>query len=296
MTKLRFNPQEIVIALITSYPDWYDGRLRNIKDTDKIRGDLALDTISKAREEGYTVVVGDWQTPQSFHIEVRKILDTVLIKRRSSKASPGKRQVLKRVRMISGIKVIVLTEPEKTSLIEDCMSFIIDPILKGRADIVIPKRNEELFKKTYPSFQYESETEGNRTYNEELIAHKLIALDGNSLDMFFGPIVFVNNEKIFSLFVKRYHFTPNDKSKHHQLFDVEGSSNVNFFPIVQALRKGYKVLSVEVPFEYPILQRQNEERGDKQFFMNKRRNQELGLVSELRYFLSHLEKLEKRNT
>ncbi len=296
MIKLDFGLSEIAIVLITSYPNWYEGKLRSIKDTDKIRGDLALKSISKAREKGYTVVVGDWQTPQSFHIEVRKIPGTILIKRRFSKASPGKRQVLKRVRMISGIKVIALTEPEKTSIIENCMSFIIEPILEGRADIVIPKRNEELFKKTYPSFQYASETEGNRTYNEELIAHKLIALDDNSLDMFFGPSVFVNNEEIFSLFVKRYHFTLNDKSKHHQLFDAEDSSNANFFPIVQALRKGYKVLSIEVPFEYPILQRQNEERGDKQFFMNKRRIQELGLVSELRCFLSHLEKLGKRNT
>lgn len=38
----RFNPTPLAIAATTSYPKWYRGKLRSIKHTDKVRGDLAL--------------------------------------------------------------------------------------------------------------------------------------------------------------------------------------------------------------------------------------------------------------
>ena len=70
-----------------------------------------------------------------------------------------------------------------------------------------------------------------------------------------------------------------------QFLDPEELSNASFFPIILALRKKLKVLSVEIPFSYPKLQKENEEIGSREYFVEKRKNQMLGLLLELIYFL-----------
>ena len=51
-----FNPTDVGLAIITYYPKWYRGKLRSIKHTDKVRGDLALEFFTKATKLGYKVV------------------------------------------------------------------------------------------------------------------------------------------------------------------------------------------------------------------------------------------------
>lgn len=279
----------VAIAVATSYPNWYKGKLRSIKNTDKIRGDLAIESIQKARNIGYSVVVADWQSPRSFRKELKSIPGAILIKRHSPKRSPSKRKALRTASNLPNIKVLVLTEPEKVSFIENCISFSVEPILKNKADIVIPKRNDVLFKSTYPSFQYESEVEGNRTYNEELLSHRLINQEDN-FDMFFGPRILANTKSVLSLFMKRYQFNTAYTTFPKWYFDADEFSNINFFPIVVALKKGFRVESIEVPFEYPNLQRQNEEKGSREAFIEKRKAQRIGLIVELLHFVAFLEK------
>ncbi len=286
----RFESHSIAVVTTTSYSKWYRGKLRSIKDTDKIRGDLAVEFVKIARKIGYQVVIADWQSPRTFRKELSSVAGVILIRRRSPKRSPSKRQALRKATNLSGIKAIVLTEPEKVSLVRDCIQLITEPILRGgEADIVVPKRNEELLKKTYPAYQYESEVEGNRTYNEELRSHKLIDINEDDLDMFFGPRAFSNDRKIVSLFMKRYHFSIAHASFPKWYFDAEEFSNTNFFSIVTALRKGLKVKSVEVPFKYPDTQKQNEEELDE-LFSEKRKAQRVGLIVELLNFVVYLEK------
>lgn len=286
----NFIPSTIAIVATTSYPKWYRGRLRSIKHTDKIRGDLALELVRKTRNLGYQVVIADWISPRTYRKELGSIQGVIIIRRRTPKRSPSKRQALFKASKLPGVKIIVLTEPEKVSLIEDCIPLISEPILSGNADIVVPKRNDELFKKTYPSFQYESEVEGNRTYNEELRSHKLIDINDEDFDMFFGPRAFSNTKKIISLFMKRYHFSIVHASFPKWYFDAEELSNSAFFPIVSALRKGLKVKSVEVPFKYPSIQKQNEGLGSPDVFLEKRKAQRVGLIVELLHFVAFLEK------
>ena len=285
-----FNPSSIVIVAITSYPKWYRGKLRSIKHTDKIRGDLALELARKARDIGYQIVIADSKSTRTFRKEVNKIPGVLLVRRRSEKRSPSKRQALRKASKLTNVKVIVLTEPEKVSLVQDSIPLIAEPILNGKADIVVPKRNDRLFIKTYPSYQYESEVEGNKTYNEELRSHKLININDEDLDMFFGPRAFANTKQIISLFMKRYGFRIAHASFPKWYFDAEEQSNTSYFPIVAALKTGFRVKSIEVPFKYPYTQKQNEERGSRELFLEKRKGQRIGIIVELLHFVAFLEK------
>lgn len=290
MTVQKFDPSSTAVVTTTYYPNWYKGKLRSLKNTDKIRGDLALELIIKASKMGCRVVVSDWQSPKTFRKELKNLEGLIIVKRRSVKRSPSKRQVIGKATKLPGVKVIILTEAEKVSLITDCLPDIVEPVLNGACDIVVPKRDEELFRQTYPAYQYESEVEGNRTYNEELISHKLLDKSDNSLDMFFGPRVFASRKEVISLFMKSYQFNISNTSFPKWYFDTEELSNANYFPIVLALKKGLKVQSVDVPFRYPALQKQNEDLLSRESFLEKRKMQRIGLIIELLHFVSFLEK------
>lgn len=287
---MDYVPSSIAIALASSYPGWYKGKLRSFKHTDKIRGDLALELIHYSSARGYQIVIADWKSAKTFQKELAKMPQITIIKRRSAKRSPSKRQALRKVAKIPGVKVIILTEPEKISLIKDCLEIMIKPLLTGEADIVVPKRNDVLFKKTYPDYMYDSELEGNGIYNEELRSHELIVTYNSDYDMFFGPRAFINKKSIISLFLKRYHFAIGNVPFAKLYFDTEELSNTTFFPIVTALKKKYKVKSVEVPFEYPQLQKKNEETGSRELFIIKRNAQRISLIVELLHFVAFTEK------
>ncbi len=59
----EISPSSIAVATSTLYKNWYDGPLQSTDDTDKIRGDLALETIKKAKAKGFQVVVVDGAVP-----------------------------------------------------------------------------------------------------------------------------------------------------------------------------------------------------------------------------------------
>jgi len=285
-----FNPSTIAIATTTSYPRWYRGKLRSIKHTDKIRGDLALIFVQKATEAEYQTIVADWKSAHTFRKTLSSIEKIILIKRRSSKSAPSKRQLIKKARRLNNVKVIILTEPEKVSLITDCVKQITFPILENKADIVVPKRNETLFRTHYPDYQYASEQEGNALYNEELRSHGLLPMNADNFDMFFGPRAFANTKKVCSLFMRRYTLKMTNLKLFLRFFGIEAYSEVLFFPIIAALQKKIRVANIEVPFSYPHTQKLNEEKGSREFFIYKRKVQKFELLIELLHFVSFLEK------
>ena len=287
--KVGFNPQYVAVAMATSYPKWYRGKLRSIKHTDKIRGDLALESIQKALESGYKVVVVDGGSSKTFRKSLSLLGCTKLIIRKPIKYSSRKRKAIRIAAKLSNVKVIVLAEPEKASLVKDYIPDIVKPILNDNVDVVVLKRNLQLFESTYPDYQYESEIEANNLYNENLKSNNLLDAK-EDFDWFFGPRAFKNDPKIISLFMKQYSIVYDNFSLPKDYFDPENYSNILFFPIIQAIKKGLKVTSVEVPFSYPVLQKENEDTGDRELFMEKRRSQRLGLLVELMHFISYLEK------
>lgn len=279
------NPNEIAIALATFYPSWYRGKLKSIKHTDKVRGDLALEFITKATRSGYKVVLVDGKSSKPFKKTAANIPSLTIKNRRSQKRSPAKRQAFKIASRIENIKVILATEPEKLDIL-DSIDKITKPILDGNATIVIPKREDNLFQSSYPKYQYESEVEGNKLYNEYLRANNLLKESDQDLDMFFGPRAFLNDRKILSLFMRKFKIKVKKFEIESELFDPEELSNASFFPIVLGLKRKIKVKSVEIPYTYPKLQKENEEIGSRELFLEKRRNQRLGLLLELIHFLS----------
>lgn len=282
-----FDSSLVVVVLATFYPKWYRGKLRSIKHTDKIRGDLALELIQTAKNLGYQVVVSD-ASSRTFRSSLSAIDGIKIIKRRSKGQSEGRRKAIEVVSKMP-VKVIILTEPEKLSFVKNCIPLIVKPILDSNADIVVPKREEKLFKQTYPYYQYESETEANSLYNENLRSYKILDTKDEDLDFFFGPRAFKNDKKIISLFMKKFTIAVDNFSLPKDYFDPEEYSNVLFFSIVSALKKKLKVKGVEVPFTYPTIQKENEE-NLREIFIEKRKSQRLGPLIELMHFLFYIEK------
>src|SRR6266404_1089533 len=282
------NPQQIAFALITYYPKWYRGNLRSISHTDKIRGDLAIEFVQKATRLKYHVVIVDGNSSKSFKRTLSAFTDISVIKRKGYKHAPSKRQAFKIAAKLPDIKVLIATEAEKISLI-DSVQQIAKPILENTSDIVVPKREETLFKATYPDYMYNSEIEGNRLYNQQMKLHHLLSENAESLDIFFGPRAFRNDKKILSLFMQTFSFKIANIHYSKEYFDPEELSNASFYPIVLALQKKLRVQSVEIPFHYPKLQKENESIGAQEQFVVKRNAQRLGLLIELMYFLNYIQ-------
>lgn len=282
MNNMSIDPKEIAFAIITYYPQWYKGKLKSISHTDKIRGDLALEFIQKAISKNYKVVLADGESSKSFREQLSNFKEMKIIRKRSSKSSPAKRQALRVASKLPEVKVIIITEPEKVPLINNIPD-IVKPILKGKTDIVVAKREAMLFKKSFPDYMYKSEIEANREYNKQLRLNNLLSQKDEDLDMFFGPRIFANTPDILSLFTGNFLKDAND-------IDPEKQANTLYFPIVIALKLGLKVKGVEIPFLYPKIQKDNEEKGAKEFFMEKRRVQKLSILLELTYLLNYLNK------
>lgn len=284
---------EIAIVGITLVPKWYSGRLKSVKHTDKIRGDLILYSTRFACGVGYKVVLVDSGSPKTFIKELKNAGAKVFLSK-ISKRSPNRRKAIFAASEIDNIRAIVMTEIEKTSVITDGIEKIVRPVLDNEADLVVPKRDEELFKKTVPYYMYESESEGNFLYCEALRANGLLSAHQENLDVFFGVRVFKNDKKILKTLLSHYETNPFNNLLGHQFFDVEEYSSAQFFPVVRALQKKMRVISVTIPFLYPKTQMENEEKGNRDFFVLKRRFQRLTILVELMHFLGYMERRNGR--
>lgn len=290
----HIDPSEVAIIGIVYEPKWYAGRLKSIKHIEKIRGDLILYSLRYASSVGYKISIVDGGSTKTFQKEIKKINGVNIVFSKIHKRSPNRRRAVLEGSRIPGVKAIVMTEIEKVTFITDCIEKSVKPILAGEADIVVPKREDKLFKKTYPLYMYESESEGNLLYNEGLRSVGLLSSHQEDLDVFFGTRVFKNEKKMLKQIFSHYEAHMFDSLIAHNLFDLEEYSNGQFFPVVKALEKGYKVISVTVPFHYPEKQKENEDNGERERFIYKRRFQKLTIIIELMHFLGHINRKKTR--
>lgn len=282
--ELEINPRSVAITAITFYPNWYPGEVQGNADTDKIRGDLALESIRKAKQIGYQAVIADGPSSPAFKDNLAG-LGVEVLERDKMQRAVGGRQTIERASTLDEVRVILRTELEKVSLVEDCVSLIAQPILEGRADIVVPKRNEELYVETYPDYMHASETKGRRLFNN--LMHKVGLLpEDQTLEFLFGAVALSNDPNILALFMEQYAFQ-GPRVGGWKYIEPEEWSDIQLFPIVKALYLGYRVEGVEVPFRYPLKQRENEELN-RDNFAEKRKQQRMGLISELIQFLRTL--------
>lgn len=261
MDKEILDPKSVVIATSTWYPNWTEKENSELNPSVALRGRLALETIKQSTEKGYQVIIVDGGSGEEF-VNRASELGAIVLSQTDKGMSPGRRQTFREASKLEGCKIICWLEPEKISIVSECLLEALKPILSGDADIVIPKRTEEGFA-TYPDYQVKYEKMMNTKWNKLIKKYGLLSKEDEELDVCLGPRFFRNDLKLVSLFLARYEF---DKESPQFLKDIkpEDWSNATFLPIAAALYEGYKVKSVIVPYHHPPEQTMLE-KDDKQF-------------------------------
>lgn len=264
----EYNPNLVALACATQYVNWYPGRLKNIKDTDKIRGDLALELISSAQEHRVRVIFADAGSSRQFLTAASRFPNVTVLANLAPLRGEQKRTAFITASELPQIEVIVNTEPEKVDLINHIPQ-IVKPILDGGGNIILPSREPNLFREDYPPYLYDSEILVNRRINRILQMCGLQPENVN-FDWFFGPRVVKNDPATLGWFLEKYEL-PNGYAPSfgiRRFLNPEQGSNVQFFGVYKGLYMAslfpdrYRVSDVEIPFHYPLLQRQNEEEAD----------------------------------
>lgn len=259
------NADNIVIATNFLYKDYRvlgEGQQRPDTDTDGIRGDLAFEMIRNALGCGIRIVACDGGSSLEFisALENFKSEGLTVVKSEVAGRAPQRRRAYETAALLPGSKIIIYTQAEKISLI-DHLTEISKPILEGQADVIVLKRNAQLFEETYPDYMIESEFRVNRTYNWLMQRAGFMAKE-QSFDWFFGPVAFKNDPEITDLFLKQYTLDGLIRSRIGASTDPEKNSGSHYFPILEALFKGKRVVSVKVDFSYPEAQKRNESSPD----------------------------------
>lgn len=280
-----FDPSKVNIITTTFYRRWVPGQLQwNSGDQvtpdviDKVRGDLVIQTISSASERGARVIVVDGINNRPF----RQALDrrNVLIFNETDRGmSPSRQQGFRIAHAMPDGLANLWTEPEKISIVEDCLDPLMSPIFRNEADMTIPLRGDEAFF-TYPDYQVEDERESNRLWNDLLRAEGLLPSEHSGYDVWIGPRGW--HKDITGLFLRRYRVTDPEAS----LIKPDEYCNATFFPVVAALVEGRRVLSVEVPYRHPEIQKAIEQ--DSPEFRAKRRYQQTTILETTKEYLALL--------
>ncbi len=284
-----FKPESIAIVTSTFYPGWYEGEVKGELSADKLRGDLALQTLKSAQEQNFQVVIVDGGSSEAFKNALEQNKIYFEMQQQQGGYSPARRQGIERVESLQGVKVIVQTEPEKISTVSDCIQPGSLPILKGEADIVILQRDEESFL-TYPKLQREQEQKSNKKYNDILRSRGLLKGSDPDLDFWFGQRIFANTPQLRELFQTTYQYDKGNTAI-DKTVNVEMYSNIQFFPIVAALHQRLRIKSVLVPYQHPKIQTAFEE-GNSTFDI-KRHTQRRTIITEFVNFIRYLEKSDK---
>mmetsp|Transcript_27552 Transcript_27552/g.58216 ORF Transcript_27552/g.58216 Transcript_27552/m.58216 type:complete len:374 (+) Transcript_27552:3-1124(+) len=174
-------------------------------------------------------------------------------------------RVTKRIKHTAGLSfeetTIIFTEPEKVDLMNHLFD-ISKPILDGETDVVVPMRNDDLFRETYPIEQYHSESFGNLHF--DLMAKQFPGFQregAQKLDWLFGPFAFRANLASGWL---NYHGTAWD---------------AQMVPYVRGVRNdNWRIMSVIINFHHKEVMKRQEE-GTAAW--TKKRLMQLNLLFEL---------------
>lgn len=274
------------VTTATMYPDWYPGEIPEGQEptVDKLRGDLALQTIGSTLEQGFSTVVVDGGSSPAF-LEALGGTTAVVLSQEEQGMSLGRQQAFKAAAELDNVEVIAWLEPEKLSLATDGL---IDPskaILDGEADIVVPIRDQAAFD-SYPDYQTGFEQESNRLFNSLLRRFDLYPKDAPDIDAWFGPRFFKNTPQMLELFTKNYEFTA-DKQTGLARKAPGLWANALFLPLVAALHEGYRIGGVPVDYRHPADQTALEQNSPA--FEEKRSFQQKSILFTVVHFIRMLE-------
>ncbi|MCL4418231.1 MAG: hypothetical protein M1365_16360, partial [Actinobacteria bacterium] len=131
---MKVESESIAIVTTTFYPHWYPGQFLTESGTDKqtdiekVRGDLALKTITLAKDKGFQVVVINGANNQAFTDQLSQI-GINLYPEAERGMSVSRQQGFKIACNLDRVEVICWLEPEKVSLVADCLPQAVMPIL-----------------------------------------------------------------------------------------------------------------------------------------------------------------------
>lgn len=282
----------IGIATTTFYPKWYPGEDTD-QSTDKVRGDLALQMIGEASKKNFqvNVVVGDQN--QAFRDALSQIQGVAVTEEKEKGMSGSRRQALKEVSQRDGVKVFCWVEPEKVSIVEDCLPEAARLIIEGKTDIVIPSRDAEGFA-TYPGYQADFEQKANKKWNQIVKAHGLYPVEAPDLDMWIGPRFIKNDPELLDLFMqKREYDRQAPIANSGRVHNADLWAGAIFLPIMRAMDAGYRVVSVPVPYRHPQRQTEQELGQDGPEFKKKRELQYHNIIIATVNEIRELEGSEK---
>ncbi len=280
---------EIAVVTATFYPQWHDTNTESEATSDKLRGDLALQSVDAAINQGFRVAIVDGGSSQEF-VDTLKLrgVDFEAQKEQGGQG-PARRQALEMATRAEGVQVICQTEPEKVSMVADCLQIAAQPILNGEADIVVPKRGPESFA-TYPEYQALQEQKSNALYNRILRSRGLLKEEEPDIDFWVGVRIFTNKPEVLQVFTEKEEFEPIDTELDKKI-RIDMYSNPLFYPVVKALYNGLRVKSVDVPYVHPAAQTELES-GNKEFD-RKRDTQRRTILTELIHLIRTKENPKK---
>ncbi len=259
---------EIGIGTTTFYPKWYPGENKD-QSTDKTRGDLALQMLRGASAKNFQVAVVDGGSSEDFKGKLRE-LDGVTVSSEEERGMSGsRRQVFREVVGKEGVKVVCWVEPEKVSIVEDCLPTAARLVLEGKADIVIPSRDEASFA-TYPTFQARFEQRANKLWNDIVKSKGLYPKEAPDLDMWIGPRFIRNDHDLMRLFQQKPISPEPPTSNLSKMYDFDLWAGAIFLPVIKAMKGKYRVESVPVPYKHPAAQTAQESSQDSPVFERKR--------------------------
>lgn len=255
----------IVVVTVTYYAD-----------TSDVRYSLALELCKlAAAKQLMTVIVDDSPDHQTIRSSFERAGEgyvTVAKQDSVCKMYQGKGGALRQAIQLAAVlvgnsedkasnSVICFAEPEKVDIMNH-MQQIVEPILAENADIVVPMRCDELFKKTYPIEQYHSESFANLHFNS--LAQQFEEFqtpDAKQIDWLFGPFAF--RATLADAWLK-----------------YEGTSwDAQMVPAVRAVRQQKnRIASVTINFLHPHQMKEQEE-GDTRW--TKKRLHQLNILFDI---------------
>lgn len=280
-----FDPSKVTIITTTFYHRWIPGQLQwNPGDqvtpdvVDKVRGDLAIKTITTGAEKGAKVIVVDGVNNRPFRQSLQR--KNVLIYDGTDRGMSSSRQQGFQIAsaMPDGIANLWI-EPEKISIVEDCLDTLMSPIFQNQADMTISLRDDVAFA-TLPAYQVDDEKESNRLWNDLLKAEGILPPGHTGYDVWMGPRGW--HTDITGLFLRRYTVTDPGTT----LVRPDEYCNATFFPVVAALVEGKRILSISVPYRHPEIQKAIEQ--DSPEFRAKRKYQQATILETTKEYLALL--------
>lgn len=228
---------KVAIATTTMYdPDSEVGRLRM---------GLVERTVKEATKRRYDIIVVDGGSSDEF-LKSLESNGAIIHSEKGETMGVGRRQAIEEASKLKDL--VVWTEPEKHPYIGEIWKTVV-PLVGEQADLVVPAR---ISLSSYPLSQQYSEAYGNRVWHE---------VTGHELDMFIGPRTWRADQS---------HYFLSYNGEYGDLWDSI------FIPIMNMIRDGRRVLSVDVNYVHPQEQTRLEE-GNSEFSM-KRLNQLNNLV------------------